>query len=208
LDFLVADGVPAPDPILPIHLASNPLAARKDYWKKPCDSQTAARQHPCLSKSRQADEYKVKRQKISSSDKSPRPRRCSLVMKHLSFLKTVVLTVALGLTNLALANPGLADKADQNASQANLSTSVIDGKGTITYNGKKVWQGAVTKDLKAFSKATSTAENGLQKNTEYAAVWDGNKLVWENAPGAGAALEPEREKQERELEKLKRQLRN
>ena len=140
-------------------------------------------------------------------------RRCSLVMKHISVIKTIVLTVALGITNSALANPDLVDlidkaKANQNAAKANLSTSVINGKGTITYNGKKVWQGAVTKDLKAFSKATSTAENGPQENTEYAAVWDGNKLVWENAPGAGAALEPERKKQERELEKLKRQLRN
>ncbi len=135
-------------------------------------------------------------------------------MKHISTLKAIVLTVTLGITNSALAIPDLADlidqakaKANQNAAEANLSTTVINGKGTITYNGKKVWQGPVKKDLKAFSKATSTNEDGEQEKTEYAAVWDGNKLVWENTPGAGAALESERKKQERELEKLKRQLR-
>jgi hypothetical protein len=152
-------------------------------------------------------------QETNSSDKSPRLRRCSPVMKRISVLNAIVLTVTLGFTNSALANPDLADlidkaKASQNASKANLSTSVVNGKGSITYNGKKVWQGVVTNELKALSKATGTAENGLQENAEYAAVWDGNKLVWENAPGAGAALEPERKKQERELANLKRQLRN
>ncbi|QTN33469.1 hypothetical protein HZ994_14460 [Akkermansiaceae bacterium] len=136
-------------------------------------------------------------------------------MEYTCALKAVALTSTLVITNYAFANPDLADlidqakaKANQNAAEAKLSTSVINGKGTITYNGKKVWLGPVKKDLKAFSKAMSSSENGDQKSTEYAAVWDGDKLVWENMPGAGAALEPEREKQEQELEKLKRQLRN
>jgi len=137
-------------------------------------------------------------------------------MKHISTLKAIVLAATLGITNSALAKPDLADlidqakakaKVNQNAAEAHLSTTVINGEGTITYNGKKVWQGPVKEDLKAFSKATSNNEDGEQKNTESAAVWDGNKLVWENTPGAGKALEPERKKQDRELEKLKRQLR-
>ena len=134
-------------------------------------------------------------------------------MKHKSALTALVLTAIPVLTSSAIANPDLADlidqaKANQAAAQANLSTSVINGKGTVTYNGKKVWQGRVKKDLKAFSKATSSNDNGQEKKAEYAAVWDGNKLVWENSPGAGAALEPERKKQERQLEKLKRQVPN
>lgn len=127
-------------------------------------------------------------------------------MNYTSVLKAIALTATLALTNSAFANPDLTKlieqakaKANQNAAEANVSTSVINGKGTITYNGKKVWQGPVKKDLKAFSKAVSSSNNGEQKKTEYAAVWDGNKLVWENTPGAGAALEPERKKQEKEL---------
>lgn len=151
----------------------------------------------------------------SPSDQTSPPASAGslLVMNHNSVLKAFVLTVGLAIPNAALANPDLADlidqaKANQNAAKANLTTSVINGKGTITYNGRKVWQGPVKEDLKAFSKATSTSENGQQKSTEYAAVWDGKKLVWENQAGAGAALEPERQEQERKLEELKRQLRN
>ena len=116
------------------------------------------------------------------------------------------------MSNSAVANPDLTNlmkeaKANKNTAKAELSTSVINGKGTINYNGKKVWQGPVKKDLKAITKAASDNKNGQQKNTEIAAVWDGKKLVWESSPGAGAALEPDRKKQERELEKLKRKAR-
>ena len=140
-------------------------------------------------------------------------------MKHNSVLKTILLAAGLIMSNSADANPDLAKlieeakgnqnaaKAKQNAAKAELSTSVINGKGTISYNGKKVWEGPVKKDLKAVTKAESDDKNGQQKNTEMAAVWDGKKLVWENTVGAGAALEPERKKQERELKKLKRKMR-
>lgn len=132
-------------------------------------------------------------------------------MTNRSVLSALALAASLALAGPAVANPDLADliekaKANQNGANANLSTSVINGKGTITYNGRQVWQGAVKKDLKAFSKVVSTNENGQQKDTEYAAVWDGKKLVWENFPGAGAALEPERKKQQQQLDQLKRQL--
>ena len=134
-----------------------------------------------------------------------------MIMKSNTVLKTTFLAGVLAVTSPALAHPDPADliekaNANQAVAEANLSTSVINGKGTITYNGDVVWQGPVKNDLKAFSKVTTSNENGQQENIEYAAAWDGDKLVWENTPGAGAALEPERKKQEQQLEDLKRQL--
>lgn len=133
-------------------------------------------------------------------------------MKNTTTLKAIVLAASVGISTSALANPDITElldkaKAGQNGSKADLFVSSKNGKGTITYKGEKVWKGPVKGDLKAFSKVAAAAgEDGEQENIEYAAVWDGKKLVWENRSGAADALEPERLKAERELQKLKDEL--
>ena len=47
--------------------------------------------------------------------------------------------------------------ADPNAAKASLSTSVINGKGTITYNGKEVW----TYDLGAYTHGQGGATSPI-----------------------------------------------
>ena len=145
-------------------------------------------------------------------------------MKHIS---AIILTASLVITNSAFADPDLDDLLEQAKAKldqaskydagVNLSAISINGKGTITYKGKEVWKGRVKNDeLTAIGKVGNISENGEQKNsedyeqenTELAAVWDGDKLIWENRSGAGAALEPERKKLKLESERRKQELEN
>lgn len=84
----------------------------------------------------------------------------------------------------------------------NLKAIAKNGRGTITYNGKKVWEGRVKDDLKAIVKVVRGKHLKYAEGTEVAAVWDGDKLVWENVKGAADELEPERLKLQEQKERL------
>ncbi len=60
---------------------------------------------------------------------------------------------------------------------AGISISTANGKTTITYKGKDVWTGK--------AKGRVTGKNKVVDGKEYVAAFDGDKVIWENAPGAG-----------------------
>ena len=57
-----------------------------------------------------------------------------------------------------------------------LSAKTENGQTTITHNGRPVFAGPTTGPISTFSMN----ENGQ----EYAAALDGDKVLWENTPGA------------------------
>ena len=79
---------------------------------------------------------------------------------------------AAALATLVLALPVHATDA-----KTSVQVDVKNGKGTIRLNGEEVWSGNVEGNL------TSRSSNVNGK--EYAAAYDGGKLLWESAPGAG-----------------------
>jgi len=66
------------------------------------------------------------------------------------------------------------------AMAANISVSTVNGQTTVTLNGKKVWSGVTTGQVTG--KASSI--NGK----EYAAAFDGTKVLWESEKGAAGKL--------------------
>lgn len=63
---------------------------------------------------------------------------------------------------------------------AGISVSTQNGVSTITYQGKQVWSGKTTGKVLGRSKMVG--------DVSYAAAFDGNKVIWENVPGAGAKV--------------------
>ncbi len=70
-----------------------------------------------------------------------------------------------------------------------ISASHNGDEGTVTYKNVKVWNGKVRKRLTAIARSID--------GEDYAAAWDGKKLVWENVKGAAGKLKDKL----RELEK-------
>lgn len=90
----------------------------------------------------------------------------------------------------------LEDGSHEYGKALNLIATARNGRGTITYNGKTVWKGRVKSDtLTAIGGRRASGENPkYAEGTDLSAVWDGDKLLWENVEGAGLELEPERQK--------------
>ena len=61
-------------------------------------------------------------------------------------------------------------------SSSGISVSTVNGQTTVTYKGQEVFRGATSGKV----SAKSSSENG----TEYAAAFDGDKVLWENTEGA------------------------
>ena len=56
-----------------------------------------------------------------------------------------------------------------------------NGKSTVSYQGKAVWSGK--------TKSQVTAKARTVDGKEYAAAYDGQKVVWENVKGAAKQLQ-------------------
>lgn len=96
------------------------------------------------------------------------------------------------------------DNSKNSQDQVNLKAVNINGKGTVTYKGQEVWKGEVKSDqLTAIAKASNGKESKYSEGTELAAVWDGDKLVWENIHGAANDLQPEFQKARQKAKELK-----
>ena len=80
------------------------------------------------------------------------------------------------------------------SSSASLTTQQTNDRGSVTFNGTKVWEGKVRKSLIAVSKSVD--------GKTLAAAFDGKKVVWENAAGVGTQLESERQEAARRAKKL------
>jgi len=78
---------------------------------------------------------------------------------------------------LALVAPLLVPMA---AIAADISVSSVNGQTTVTWNGRKVWSGVTTGQVTG--KASSI--NGK----EYAAAFEGTKVLWESEKGAAGKL--------------------
>jgi len=94
-------------------------------------------------------------------------------------LVALLVTTALGVTTASAQNVGsLPGKAK--TAGAGLVVSYESGKSTITYQGQKV-----------FSGPTKAKAVGMVKNVngvQYAAAFDGSRVVWENVKGASAKV--------------------
>ena len=100
-------------------------------------------------------------------------------------MKTPMRIALVGMAAFSLAGMSGAwaqNKVQIHSSGSSTSTSVstVNGQTVVTLNGKQVYagpsQGAVT--------TRSTSSNGV----EYAAVFDGDQVLWENSPGAAQQL--------------------
>jgi hypothetical protein len=63
---------------------------------------------------------------------------------------------------------------------AGLVINFENGKSTVTYQGAKVFEGPTKQ------KATGVVKN--VNGVQYAAAFDGGKVIWENTKGASAKL--------------------
>ena len=63
-----------------------------------------------------------------------------------------------------------------------LGISTQNGQATVTFNGRQVWAGPV------HGAATGRSSSG--NGVVYAAAYDGDRLLWENTPGAARQLDP------------------
>lgn len=71
-------------------------------------------------------------------------------------------------------------KKSARTAAAGISVSTSNGKTTVVYQGKEVWTGKTTGKVTGKAKAVD--------GKEYAAAFDGEKVIWENIPGAGAKV--------------------
>ena len=71
-------------------------------------------------------------------------------------------------------------KQSARTAAAGITVSTQNGVSTITYQGKVVWTGKTTGQVLGRSKMVG--------DVSYAAAFDGNKVIWENVPGAGAKV--------------------
>lgn len=91
------------------------------------------------------------------------------------------LGVVVVLALLAVASPVSAQnlsgiKQSARNAVAGIKVATKDGKATVTYKGKSVWTGKVKGRVTGLARTV----NG----TEYAAAFEGNKVLWENVKGA------------------------
>jgi len=101
-------------------------------------------------------------------------------MKTLSKANLIsLLCLALAGSSAALAQARGQQQKTATAS-ANLSVSTANGQTVVTYNGKQVFAGPTT----SAATGRSSSVNGVA----YAAVFDGDKVLWENVPGAAQQL--------------------
>ena len=102
-------------------------------------------------------------------------------MKFRILILAMALTLATGFvtTNASGQNIGKIKQGARTAA-AGISVSTQNGVSTITYQGKQVWSGKTTGQVLGRSKMVG--------DVSYAAAFDGNKVIWENVPGAGAKV--------------------
>ncbi len=113
-----------------------------------------------------------------SVDWTPPRAENSCVMKNI-FLKAGAALLALvvcSFVSLQAQNVDLIKKKARTAG-ALVNVSKADGKTIVTYQGNEVWSGK--------AKGIVTAKSKVVGGTTYVAAFDGDKVIWENTPGAG-----------------------
>jgi hypothetical protein len=80
----------------------------------------------------------------------------------------------------AAENRSSSSSSDSASASSSISVRTENGQTTVTYKGEEVFSGQTS----GMVKASSSSVNG----TEYAAAFDGDKVIWENASGAAEQL--------------------
>jgi len=71
-------------------------------------------------------------------------------------------------------------KRAKSATSVSIGGSQDGEEGKVIYNQKEVWKGKVRTQLLSIAKSID--------GVDYAAAWDGEKLIWENLEGAAEKL--------------------
>ncbi len=71
-------------------------------------------------------------------------------------------------------------KKSASTASAGINVSTSNGRTTIAYQGKEVWSGKTT------GKVTGKAKS--VDGVDYAAAFDGDKVIWQNVAGASRHL--------------------
>lgn len=101
-------------------------------------------------------------------------KSCLLILAVLAILVTGFATSTAFAQNLGKI------KQSARTAAAGISVSTQNGVSTVTCQGKQVWSGKTTGKVLGRSKMVG--------DVSYAAAFDGNKVIWENVPGAGAKV--------------------
>lgn len=91
----------------------------------------------------------------------------------------LALILALAWTSAVLAQ-NTVRKHVSTSSSTGVSVSTVNGQTTVLFNGQQVFAGP--------SRGPVTARSSNVNGVEYAAVYDGNTVIWENVPGAAQQL--------------------
>jgi hypothetical protein len=68
------------------------------------------------------------------------------------------------------------------SASTSLDVKTANGQSVVTLNGKQIYSGP--------TKGQVTSRSSNNNGVEYAAVYDGDRLLWENVPGAAEHLQP------------------
>lgn len=98
-----------------------------------------------------------------------------------SILKTVLVSAAIAGTINALGQAPASTAHRSATANANLSVRTENGRSVVTFNGKRIYTGPLN------GQVTSSSSNGV----EYTAAFAGDKVLWENVPGAAKQLQSE-----------------
>ncbi|MCD6051540.1 MAG: hypothetical protein K0Q55_2949 [Verrucomicrobia bacterium] len=99
----------------------------------------------------------------------------TLLRLSLSLIAVVCLLAATSVSAQVGSLPGKAKTA-----AAGISVSFDGSKSTVIYGGQKVFEGPTK------AKATAAVKN--VNGVQYAAAFDGTRVVWENVKGASAKV--------------------
>jgi hypothetical protein len=80
-------------------------------------------------------------------------------------------------------NSASAHKTASATANGNLSVRTENGQTVVTFNGRQIYSGPA---LKGQATSRSSNVNGVA----YEAVYDGDRLLWENVPGAAQHVPP------------------
>ena len=90
-------------------------------------------------------------------------------------LQSLVLVAALAAASSVRAADGVPFVRVQKF-QSSLSVSTVNGQTTVLYNGKEVFSGP--------TKGKVSSRSVSRDGKDFAAAWDGDKVIWENVKGA------------------------
>jgi hypothetical protein len=106
---------------------------------------------------------------------------CDEAMKRLPLLLTALLAGFYLLPQQVQAQNVSKIKQNARTAAAGISVSTANGKTTVVYNHKEVWTGKATGKVSGRAKVV----DGI----EYAAAFDGAKVIWESKPGAAKKVQ-------------------